>query len=279
MKKYLSLLGGTALAGMLIAPAPAVAQQAPPATTPDASQQTSTNGDIIVTAQRRSETLTNVPASITALSAQALTAAGVTSNVDLAKVTPGLTMPSYGAFVQPALRGVTSGGANVGESSNVATYIDGIYQPQQISNLLELPDVEQIEVLKGPQGALYGQNATGGAILINSFSPKFTTTGNLSASYGDYNDVNLRGYITGPLSDTVAVSVAGGYHRHDGYRTNVLTGQRNRGLDSKAIRGKILFKPTPDLRITLAGYYSDRDDSAAYAGQAYKNNSVGYVLI
>lgn len=280
MKGFFPVLcAGTALTGVMTA-APANAQQDTSATAPSAApDQSGPAGDIVVTAQRRSEKVTDVPASITVLSTATLKAAGVTNSLDLEKVTPGLTMPSYGAFVQPALRGVTSGGANVGESSNVATYIDGVYQPQQISNLLELPDIERIEVLKGPQGALYGQNATGGAILVNTLSPSFTTSGDLSASYGNYNDVNLRGYVTRPLSDTLAVSLAANYHNHDGYRRNVATDKRDFGLNSKSVRGKILFEPTPAVRLTLTGYYTDRKDSSAYAGQPYDNNSIGYSLI
>lgn len=233
-------------------------------------------GEIVVTAQRRSERLQDVPMSITALSQDTLTKAGVTSTPDLARVTPGLTMNFYGGFLQPAIRGVTSAGANVGESSNVATYIDGIYQPQQIATLFELPDVEQVEVLKGPQGALYGQNATGGAILISSATPSFTPHGRFSASYGNYNNIDLRGYVTTGLSDSFAVSLAAGYHDHDGYRRHVVTGERDKGLESKVVRGKILFQQSDAAKLTLTGYYSDILNSAMYAGFAVNNNSIGY---
>lgn len=232
--------------------------------------------DIIVTAQRRSESLTDVPMSITALSSETLAQAGVTSTSELAKVAPGVTMTFFGSFLQPSIRGITSTGANLGENSNVAMYIDGVYQPQQIATLVDLPDVQQIEVLKGPQGALYGQNATGGAILVTSMAPSFDLTGKLSASYGNYNDVQLRGYVSGPLSDTVAASLSGSYQNREGFRRHVVTGARDRGLDAKVVRGKILFKPSESARITVSGYYADRVDSAMYAGFAINNNSIGY---
>ena len=118
------------------------------------------------------------------------------STTDIARVTPGVTMAFYGGFLQPAIRGITSTGANLGENSNVAMYIDGVYQPQQVATLIDLPDIEQIEVLKGPQGALYGQNATGGAILVRSMSPSDTLAGKFSASYGNYSDKQARGYLS-----------------------------------------------------------------------------------
>ncbi|MBV1687827.1 TonB-dependent receptor plug domain-containing protein [Novosphingobium sp. G106] len=236
----------------------------------------STTGDIVVTAQRRSERLQDVPMAITALSSDMLEKSGVTNTTDLARVTPGVTMSFYGGFLQPAIRGITSTGANIGENSNVATYIDGIYQPQQIATLIDLPDVEQIEVLKGPQGALYGQNATGGAILISSKSPSFTPTGKFSASYGNYNDVQLRGFVSGPLASGVALSLAGAYQERDGFRRHVLTNQRDYGLKSTVVRGKLLLEPSDSARIILSGFYSDRKDSANYAGFAINGNSIAF---
>lgn len=261
------------IAAFALISSPAMAQTASaPADGTDSSE-------IVVTAQRRSEKLSDVPASITALSADALSAASVTASTDLAKVTPGLTMQFYGSFLQPALRGVTSGGANVGEASNVATYIDGVYQPQQLATLLELPDVEQVEVLKGPQGALYGQNATGGAILVNSYAPSFTASGKFSASYGNFNAINLRGFVTAPVNDSLAFSLAGGLHNRDGFRRQVITGQRDKGLDSKAIRGKVLIKPSESAKFTLTAYYTDRSDSAANSEFAINGNSQGYFYV
>ncbi|HEX7853904.1 MAG TPA: TonB-dependent receptor [Sphingobium sp.] len=264
MSRKLNMAGISLAALMTALPQVAVAQQAP-------QEQ-----EIVVTAQRRSERLIDVPASITAISAETLTKSGINNTADLAKAVPGIAMTFYGGFLQPAVRGITSTGANLGENSNVAMYVDGVYQPQQIATLIDLPDIQQVEVLKGPQGALYGQNATGGAILVTSMAPSFTPHGNFSASYGAYNDVSVRGYVTAPLSDTIAASLSGGYQNRDGFRRHVITNQRDKGLDSKVIRGKLLFQPSTEAKITLTGYYSDREDSATYAGFAINGNSIGY---
>ncbi len=265
------ILCGSALVGSMTFAGVAFA-----GTAPVDEQPAMTDGEIIVTAQRRNESLTDVPMSIVAIDAQALAQSGIANTSDLARVVPGVAMTFFGSFLQPSVRGITSTGANLGENSNVAMYVDGIYQPQQIATLIDLPDVQQIEVLKGPQGALYGQNATGGAILVNSMAPSFTPTGKLSTSYGNYNEVQLRGYVSGPLSNTVAVSVSGSYQDHDGYRRHVVTGQRDFGLNAKVVRGKLLFKPSDNASITASAYYAKRKDSAMYAGFAINGNTIGH---
>ena len=240
----------------------------------DTSSST-TVGEVVVTAQRRSERLQDVPASISVVSRAAIAKAGINSTEDLSRASPSLNVQFYGSFMQPAIRGVSSTGAAVGDNSNVALYIDGVYQPMQQATLIDLPDVEQIEILKGPQGALYGQNATGGAILVNSFSPKFTPTARASISYGNYNAVDARAYVSGPINDYFAVSLTGGYDDHEGFRTQVVTGQRDLGLHSNTLRGKLLFKPSDSAKITLAAYYTRRSDSASYASFAINNNTYG----
>lgn len=268
--KIRSILALTsALAGsVLLNAGPAVAQEAAkPA--PDA-------GEIVVTAQRRNESLKDVPMTITALNSDMLTKAGVTSTQDLSRVAAGVSMPMQGGWLQPVIRGVTSVGSNLGDNSNVALYIDGIYQPQQIASLIDMPDVEQIEILKGPQGALYGQNATGGAILVNSLAPSFTTKGQFSASYGTYNDVQLRGYLTGALTEKLALSVSGGYQYREGFFHQVITNERSGPLDSKVIRAKALWEPAAGAKITLTGYYTDRLSSDGFTSVPYKDNSSGY---
>lgn len=243
-----------------------------------AGASTGANEDVVVTAQRRSERLQDVPASVTSLSSAVLAKSGVTNTSDLAKLTTAVAIPFYGAFLQPSIRGVSSTGANIGDSSNVALYLDGVYQPQQIASLIDLPDVREVEILKGPQGALYGQNATGGAILVNTRTPDFTPGGMLTQSYGNYDDVRTTGYVTGPISRQVAASLSGGYENRNGFRTEVATGGHDRGLDSRVIRGKVLAEATDNLEFLLTGYYTDRTDSSAYAGVPLNNNSVGYAF-
>ena len=258
----------------------APAGAAPPTPTPatvSGDAGSGQGGDIIVTAQRRSERLRDVPISVTALNAETLSKAGVTNTVDLGKLTPGVEMRFYGSFLLPSIRGISSNGSGVGDSSNVAIYIDGVYQTQEQSQLADLPDVQSVQVLKGPQGTLYGQNAAGGAIIIDTIKPSFKWQGKLSASYGNYNDKNFGGYVTGPISSTLAFVLAGNYHYRDGFNKDLLRGGHDKGLRSYQFRGKLMWQPSPDTSFTFAAYKTKRYDTGPYAGQPLNGNSIGHL--
>ena len=266
-------------AAQTAAPPPPSATEAPAVSdTPTAAASTG-GGEIIVTAQRRSERLRDVPISIIALSGDTLIKSGVNNTLDIARITPGLQLPLYGGFLQPSIRGISSAGAGLGDSSNVAVYVDGVYQPSESGQLMDLPDIQQIEVLKGPQGTLYGQNAAGGAIIVRSVTPAFTPAGRFSASYGNYDDKALRGYVTGPITDTVAASVAGLYEDRGGFRRDILRGGRGSGLRSELARGRLLWKPSDTISFTLGGYYTHRSDGDVYAGKPVgPGTPLGYAL-
>ena len=226
------------------------------------------DGEIIVTAQRRSEKLRDVPISITAISQDTLVKSGINNTIDIQRVTPAVQLPLFGGFLQPVVRGIGSQNSGLGDSSNVAVYVDGIYQPSQSGQLLDLPDIQQIEVLKGPQGTLYGQNAAGGAITLTSITPQFEWGGRGSASYGNFNDVAIRGYITGPIAgDVAAISLAAAFQDRDGFKRNVASGGHDSGLNSKTVRGRLLLKVSDDAQVTIGAYYGKRSDGGIYAGK------------
>lgn len=256
----------TGLAASVIAITPAHAQDSS-----DPQSEPTAEGDIIVTAQRRAERLIDVPISITALSGERLSKAGVTNTLELAQVTPGLELPLNGAYTQPSIRGISSAGSGLADSSNVATYIDGVYQPSQTGQMADLPNIADVQILKGPQGTLYGQNAAGGAIIINTIQPSFTMKGALTARYGNYSDKAVQGYVTGPISEKLAASVAAAWNDRGGFNEDLLRGGHDRGLRSHQVRGKLLWEPESDMSLTVAGYYTRRNDSTAYAGQAFQN--------
>ncbi len=173
--------------------------------------------EIIVTAQRRSERLEDVPMSVAAISAEAMAAAGVTSVRDIGKVVTGVQLGQAGAFPQPAIRGITTLTNNVNFENNVAVYVDGFYEPAPMAINIDLPNVSDIQVLKGPQGTLYGRNATGGAILLNTIDPGDTLNGKVELTYGRFDDKRASAYISGLLSNSVGFSLAGYVRRSDGY--------------------------------------------------------------
>jgi iron complex outermembrane recepter protein len=231
--------------------------------------------EVVVTAQKRTERLQDVPISVAALSAADLSRSNVQTTGDLPSVVSGLVWSNQGAWVQPNLRGVYTTVAAVGAQSPIAIYLDGVYQPMQAGTITDLADVSRIEVLKGPQGTLFGRNATGGAISIYTLDPSFTTTGNASVSGGGIGGdsarisghYNANGFVSGPLLDnTLAGSLSAYYDRTDGYVTNDLTGQRIGKIDAEVVRGKLLWKPADNASITATLYYSHRVDETAEAG-------------
>lgn len=230
--------------------------------------------EVIVTAQRREQRLQDVPLSVQSLSGDFLEKSGVSDMRDLTMAVPGMTFVSQGPFAQPAIRGVTTGLTQAGSDSPIAIYMDGFYQPSQIGNLFELPDVQRIEVLKGPQGTLFGRNATGGAISVHTLSPEYETTGNVSLSAGVYNggsakssnEMVAKAYVTGGLIDDVlAGSISAFYKDNQGYLTNIVDNSRSGGSESYLVRGKLLFEPSEGMSFTLGAYHGESRD---YAGNA-----------
>jgi iron complex outermembrane receptor protein len=271
--RYQSLLAASMLAGLAYS---AYAQ--PPATgQAGASQENSgtTLEAVIVTAQKRSERLQDVPVTISALSNADLQRANISTARDLPSSVSGLVWSNQGAWIEPNIRGVYTNVAAIGSGSPIAIYLDGIYQPSQSGTIFDLPDVRDIEVLKGPQGTLFGRNATGGAIVINTKDPSFTPTGNFSVSAGAYAGSNVqtaghydvRAFFSGPLiSDTLAGSISASYDTTDGYMTDDVNGQREGKIQSSVIRGKLLWKPSDDLKIVASAFYTQREDGESEAG-------------
>ena len=162
--------------------------------------------DIIVTATRREERLQKVPITVTALNSEAIGVVDVKDVRSLTQIAPGFNGGRASMVLQPTIRGVGSTGTSVGDGSNVATYIDGVYQAEPYSNQIELVEVERVEIIRGPQGTVFGRNATGGLINVITPDPSFTSRGWVSGRYArmreDSNEYDFRGYVTTGLDVT-----------------------------------------------------------------------------
>jgi iron complex outermembrane receptor protein len=251
------------------------AQDSTAASTEAASSSTDNDGgDIIVTAQRRSERLQDVPIAVTAISNETMEKAGVTTTIGLERLTPGLRMDGQGNANHPTIRGVSSS-LSLLTDANVATYIDGVFQQNDIGAIYDLPDVSQVEVLKGPQGTLFGRNATGGAILITTLAPDLSeATGKFSASYGRFNETVAKGFLSVPLkSDTVAMSVSGYYGHRDGFYRNISTGKKVGGLENYLFRAKIRAVPAEGVEFELSGWINQRNDEDAFLFTSLNGNN------
>jgi iron complex outermembrane receptor protein len=214
---------------------------------------------IIVTAQRRPEALHNVPISITVLSGEQLERAQATDMASLGKVVPSLIMSRTGAFTQPYLRGVGKR-STLGVENGVATYVDGVYLASPIGALLDLRGIERVEVLNGPQGTLFGRNATGGVIQIVTRDPAPELSGEAALDAGNYGYIRGDAYLTGG-SERLAGNFALSLSHNGGYGTNLFTGKKDQGeVDHSFVaRSKWVWRPTSSLKLTLAGDYQDVD--------------------
>jgi len=152
--------------------------------TPSNASQGGGIEDIVVTATRREERLQQIPVTVTAITSRSLAGAGIVDARSLTQVVPGFTGNRTASVIQPVIRGIGSGGVSVGDEPNVATYVDGVYQPDAFSNSLELVEVERVEVLRGPQGTVFGRNATGGLINVITPDPSFTPRARISSRVG-----------------------------------------------------------------------------------------------
>ncbi|OYX36565.1 MAG: hypothetical protein B7Y99_00970 [Caulobacterales bacterium 32-69-10] len=247
----LTVLGG----GAASAQSAAVTDQGGPATTLD---------EVVVTARKRSETLQDVPTSIVAVSAQQIESLNATSLADLNRITPNARVTEGGTLV---IRGIQSNARNAGFEAGAAVYIDGVYQGRPLGNNQDLVDVQRVEVLRGPQGTLYGKNTTAGAISVITASPGDVARGAFQVQYGERNDLRVSGYVAGPLIDGVLGGKLAAYSRTaDGYQANVITGGEGANADVWGLRGELRWTPGA-WDIALRGDYT-RDDSTPALAKA-----------
>jgi iron complex outermembrane receptor protein len=237
-------------------------------------------GEIIVTAQRRAERLQDVPISVTAVTAQTLSNAGIISTRDLELVTPGLRLDEGGIFVQPVIRGITTTQTYISTEAPVATYIDGVYQQSTLSGFYDMPDVREVEVLKGPQGTLFGRNATGGAILINTENPDLSEpTGHVTSGGGNYQYFYGKGFVSAPIiKDKLGVSLGFLAEHTPGYKTNILTDQTFSPISNVMLRGKIRFDPWQGADFVLTGFYSNLVDHDSIKDVNWNGNNIAKLL-
>lgn len=220
--------------------------------------------EIIVTAQKREESLQNVPMAVSAFAGETLLDFGVTSTQQLQAVTPGLVFNNTGPGAQPFLRGIGTRLTQNGMDPSVAMYIDDRYEPGSSAMMFELADVERIEVLKGPQGTLYGRNATAGAIRVITQGVDDEFGGKAAVSAGNYDMYSLSGTVNVPLSPTLGTRITALVKERDGFAENVVPGTRSQvdDLNIGVLRGKVRWEATDYLTSNLTLGYSRKQDAS-----------------
>lgn len=218
--------------------------------------------EIVVTAQRRSENVQNVPIAISAFSGASLKSGGVTSVLDLGHADPSLQANFNQGVAYPFLRGIGNIAAGVvGNESSVAVYVDDMYFTRLFSSIVGLNSIERVEVLKGPQGTLFGRNASGGAIQMFTKDPGQETEVEASIGYANYNKWSGQFYLSAPLSDTLSWNIAaGGSDQSDGWGRSILNGQKEYLGKSWTVRSKLIWEPTDTTRIKIVGFYAYQKD-------------------
>ena len=244
------------------------AQTAPPATSTAAAAAIDTN-DIIITATRRSQVLSDVPIAVSAVSAEQLQNSGGSDIRQLNQLAPSLLVSSATneSSGVARIRGIGTVGENPGLESSVAVFIDGVYRSRTGVGLTELGEIERIEVLRGPQGTLFGRNASAGLINIITKGPSFDLGGTAEASYGNFNYYRLAGSVTGPIAgDKIAARIDGVYVKRDGLLlTDSISGRKTGNRDRYLIRAQVLIKPTDDLSVRIIGDYGHKAEECCGA--------------
>ena len=224
--------------------------------------------EVVVTAQKREQSIQDVPISITAISGENLQANIVQDVYDLRATVPALEVrgvdpPSQGAAF--AIRGLGSSVFNMGFEPTVGTFVDGVYISR--SGLVassDLLDLDRVEVLKGPQGTLFGKNTTGGVVHFITNKPSFDEVeGSAEVTYQEYDQVRVRGVINVPVQDNFAARIAASWHNGDGYLDNA-NGEDLNDRDRFTIRGQLMWEPSADLNIRVIADYSEVDENCCW---------------
>lgn len=244
------LLSGTGLSVQVHAQTPVPAGETAAATGGEGEAD-----DIVVTGSKIGGSLERAPVSATTLTASALTALGVRSVRDAQVRLPSLVYDSSGGSAQVYIRGIGTNSAYAGLESSIGTYVDGVYLQRQVGASVDVLDLRNIEVLNGPQGSLYGRNATGGVILVNTNDPTQEFEGSVRATVGNYGRRDVEAILNTPLSDDLALRVAGQFSHLGGFTTNIANGDRLSGYDRGTGRVKLKWTPSSQWTFVLSGEY------------------------
>jgi len=265
MRTRTKLMAGSLLCSLAAVSTGAHAQSASPA---DVNAQTRTSaeeqpGEIIVTARRKTESALEVPATIDVFTGSRLESAGISSTADLAIVTPGLQFVPGSGGTNIALRGVSSNATTFGANPSVAVHFDGVYLPQPDMALGELFDLRRVEILKGPQGTLYGRNATGGAINLIPETSAADLNGAGFIGYGRFNLLTGRLAVGLPLGSNAGLRISGAFARDDGYTRSILHSQPLDNKDIQTVRAVLTARLGLGTMRFAAQYVDDKSGYGA----------------
>ena len=252
-----SLLLGASLLTLAAAPGLALAQ-VKPAATAEAAANVAEVETLIVTAAKRSEDLQDIPMSVSALSGADLQRAGIANFSDVARLLPSVQLSSSNNNRNTTIlvRGIGSSGTNPGIEPSVGIFLDGVYMPAAGPIQSNIQDIASVEVLRGPQGTLYGRNTPVGAINIVTRDPQATPEFGVTVGTGNFDEYHVQGYVGGAIAENLDGRLTAWINSHDGYEKDLFDGSRTNDGKQEGVRGRAKWTPSDTVTVNLIGYYS-----------------------
>ena len=236
--------------------------------------------EIVVTATKREQTLQDVPVAVTVTTVETLERAQIRTISDLQSIIPSLRVSQLQTSTQTnfIIRGFGNGANNPGIESSVGVFIDGVYRSRSAGAIGDFVDVERVEVLRGPQSTLFGQNASAGVISVVTQKPSLDkTSGMVELTLGNYNGRIAKGKVTGPISENVGFSLAGSFNERDGYYRNLADGSMLNDRNRWDVRGQLLWKASDALELRIIGDISDIDEVCCGVSNLFNGPTGGAV--
>lgn len=260
IQKRFAMTAGAMIVASLFGPAYAQDKASPPAQT--AVGEKVELETVTVTARRRTEKAQDVPAPISVISGQELEAQRLYQVQDLQQALPNVTSQFLHARQSSlSVRGIGNNTANEGLEGSVGIYLDNVFLGRPGQAVFDLLDVEQIDLLRGPQGTLFGKNTTAGVLNITTHPPSFEREGGVEISLGNRNYRQLKGYFSGPISDTVAFRLSAYGTHDDGWLKNLIDGKDYNEINRQGVRGQLLIKPNADFSLRVIAEHNQEDSS------------------
>ena len=227
------------------------------------AQQDSLFEEIVVTATKRTQTLQEVPVAVSVVTSETIERAQINDILDLQSLVPSLrvTQLQSSANTNFLIRGFGNGANNPGIEPSVGVFIDGVYRSRSASAIIDLPNLERVEVLRGPQSTLFGKNASAGIISIITAAPSDEFLGSAEVTAGNYGQVIVKGDVSGPIGDNAGFSLSAGSNQRDGFAENLATGAGYNERDRWNVRGQLVLDPTDSISLRLIADYDELDEA------------------
>lgn len=237
--------------------------------------------EIVVTATKRQQTLQEVPVAVTVTTAETIEQARILDILDLQSVVPSLRVGQLqnSASTNFIIRGFGNGANNAGIEPSVGVFIDGVYRSRSAAQIADLPNIERVEVLRGPQSTLFGKNASAGVISIVTKKPQFETEGFIEGGISNYSGTQVKGYVTGPVSDKVAYSIGATYNERDGYTRNLALGTDVSDRNRWSLRGELLFEPNETSSYRFSIDTSNLDERCCSVANLVSGPTAGAIAL